>query len=149
MKVYVAAPYPAREYVQDVVGPALAAVGHESTSTWATGTREINVSTVGASPATEHDDLVRHVKGDLYDIARAQALISLTAEFCVENAEMGDHVQLHWLHTGGRHVELGYALGMNEHRRMKLIVVGEPENVFQRAFCTIVLDLASAIRALA
>lgn len=148
MKVYVAAPYPAREYVQNVVAAALEAAGHECTSTWANGSREINVTTIGASPATQHEDLVRHVEGDLYDIARSQAVLSLTAEFCVENAYMEDHVLTHWLHTGGRHVELGYALGLNEHRRMKLVVVGEPENVFQRAFTTITLDLDSAIRAL-
>lgn len=145
MKVYIAAPYPAREYVEKLFG-VLAEAGHECTSTWALGSREINLSTVGASPATEHDDLVRHVQGDLYDIARAQGLISLTAEFCKREANMGPDVKDEWLHTGGRHVELGYAL--HAAMRIKTIVVGEPENVFQRGLCTIVPDIASAIQAL-
>jgi hypothetical protein len=148
VKVYVAAPYAAREYVQALY-PVLAEAGHLCTSTWALGTREITVETVGASPATEHEDLVRHVNGDLYDIARAEGLISLTAEFCKDVGALAPGTDPAWLHTGGRHVELGYAVAMSQFHPMKLIVVGEPENVFQRGLATVVPDLDSAIRALA
>lgn len=147
MKVYVAAPYPAREYVEGVCYPLLAEAGHECTSTWALGSRDIHVGTVGASPATEHDDVVRHVQGDLYDVARSGALIGLTANYCLKVANMGDHIQEEWLHTGGRHVEMGYAL--HAAMRVRVIIVGEPENVFQRGLSTVVPDLDSAIRALA
>lgn len=142
MKVYIAAPYPAREYVLSLF-PALAESGHECTSTWATGTRDIKEDTVGPSLATEHEDLVRHVKGDLYDVARSGALIALTAGFVSREMGLGS-VPERWLHTGGRHVELGYALGMY----YPVIVVGEPENVFQRGLCTIVPDFTGAIQAL-
>lgn len=149
MKVYVAAPYPAREYVQEVWVPSLDVAGHFCTSTWANGSREINSSTVAHSPATEHADLVRHVTGDLYDIARADALISLTADFCITEARLPIRDPM-WWHSGGRHVELGYALGIQQMRKsFRIITVGQtPENVFQRGLTTVVPDLVSAIGAL-
>lgn len=146
MKVYIAAPYPAREFVQSLV-PEFAAAGHEVTSTWAQGTREINFSTVGPSPATEHADLVRHVEGDLYDIARAKALVSLTADFCIAEARL-PVINPMWYHTGGRQVELGYALAVQQQRSFRIFTVGEPENVFQRGLTTVVPDLPALFRQL-
>lgn len=146
MKVYIAAPYPAREYVESLF-PVFAAAGHEITSTWATGTREINVSTVGPSLATAHHDLVRHVEGDLYDIARAKALVSLTAEFCIKAASLSVEDPA-WYHTGGRHVELGYALAIQQHRSFRIFTVGEPENVFQRGLTSVVPDLPTLLQRL-
>jgi hypothetical protein len=123
--------------------------GHKCTSTWAYGTREIKEDTVGPSPATEHDDLVRHVTGDLYDIARAGALISLTANFLWEQDAFAEGTEDRWLHTGGRHVELGYALSRRQHDYLfKIITVGKPENVFQRGLSTVVPNLPRAIQAL-
>lgn len=149
MKVYVAAPYPAREYVRDVWIPVLEAHGHYCTSTWANGSREIHAGTVAHSPATGHEDLVRHVTGDLYDIARADALISLAADFCIAEARL-PIINPMWYHSGGRHVELGYALGVQQTRKsFRIITVAEvPENVFARGLTQVVPDLPGAIRAL-
>jgi hypothetical protein len=147
VKVYVAAPYAARDYIERVMYPVLAEAGHECTSTWALASRDIHAGTVGASLDTEHDDAVRHAEGDLYDVARSGALIGLTAKFCIDNANMGDNVDPLWLHTGGRHVEMGYAL--HAAMRVRTVIVGEPENIFQRTLAIVVPDLDSAIRALA
>lgn len=141
MLVYVAAPYPAREYVESLF-PVLAEAGHECTSNWALGSREIHAGTVGASTATEPEDALRHAVGDLFDVGRSRAFVILTAGFCIAEAGVEDR----WLHTGGRQVELGYALA---NRLQQTIVVGEPENIFQRTLCVVVPDMSSAISALA
>lgn len=123
-KFYVAAPYSARDLVvwaDDV----LRRYGHECTSTWATSTREIVPGTMGPTLDLSHDDVKRHALGDFDDIDRSDGVIMFASSYC---ACMGHENNLH---TGGRHVEVGYALAAKK----PVVIVGEPENVFSRALC--------------
>lgn len=136
-----AAPFAARQYVRNTGFVALEAAGHECTSTWAEASREIRPETLGPSPETEHEDVVRHVLGDLADIDRSNAVIQLTAQFCMGEAGCTTDQNLH---SGGRNVELGYALA----RDLTVVVVGADENVFQRGLCMTAATLAEAIELL-
>lgn len=139
MRVYVAAPYAARE---QVVAAALLLEerGHHCTSSWRDGSREIHSGTIGTAPDLTLGTVAGHALADLTDVASSHALIHLTAA----HVAAGQPIPTDWLHTGGRHVEVGYALALG----LPVIVVGEPENVFQRGLCRIVTTLEDAIRSL-
>lgn len=135
MKIYIAAPFAARDLVRDYA-ERMEKRGHECTSTWASTTREINDASLGASWITSEDAAREHAEGDLKDIDRSNAMMHLTAEHCLV---MG--VEDRRLHTGGRHTELGYALASD----IPVIVVGTSENIFQRSLCYWADDFEEAI----
>ena len=104
MKIYIAAPYPIREHAVSVMG-LLESYGHSVTSRWLKAPDELNDS---------------YAREDLADVEAADMLLALNPpEF--ENAG-----------TGGRHVELGFALYpiimLGQLKRVALI--GNPSNIF-------------------
>lgn len=98
LKVYIAAPYPWRENAVRLM-QAVESAGFDVTSTWL---RALDV---------END---AHARLDLADVARADVLVAVNPpEFEKSGA-------------GGRHVELGYALGLNK----RIVLVGNQSNIF-------------------
>jgi len=129
VKIYLAAPYAARERVA-IYAQILSEMGHQCTSEWAMGreTHDITEGTIGASPTVAVETVKAYAGGDFSDIDRADALIVLTGAYITS---VLPDIPAEWLHTGGRHVE-----------------VGEPENVFQRGLCLSAYDIHSALEAL-
>jgi len=103
MKLYLAARYTRRLEIAGYA-EALKALGHAITSRWLAGNDELPV------PA--------QVRMDLEDIDKADALMIFA-----------DQLRPYSHHSGGRHVEFGYALA----KEKRLILVGHPENIFQAA----------------
>ena len=137
MRIYIAAPYAARAQVADAA-TFLAEHGHECTSTWKDGSREIHDGTVGTSAVSTDEEVTKHAGGDLKDIKDSDLLVAFTSEYVTRTQDIPER----WLHTGGRHVEMGYALALE----LPIIVVGTPENVFQRAaFCLEAHDLQDVV----
>lgn len=144
MKVYIAAPYAARELAK-AYADELATIGIECTSTWVTETTTIDNQSTGAATGLADYQVKQHVTTDLRDIARADVLVHLTAEHVWRNTNTGC---VNWnaplFHSGGRHVELGYALARNKF----IVSVGDPENVFHRGRATNVPNWHGAVLAL-
>lgn len=109
MKVYIAAPY-------ELHGKACATAswlesqGIEVTSSW------LNPGTFG------NDDKTARL--DLDDVARADLLLALNPEAWRKSG------------TGGRHVELGYALALGK----QIVLVGVRTNVFHHLDCVRVIE---------
>lgn len=101
MKIYIAARYDRRIELLELKA-MLEDRGHTVTSTWLSG--------IGETWTREECATC-----DIYDIAIADVLISIA-----ENPNSGTY------NSGGRHVELGYALAVNK----RCIIVGHRENVF-------------------
>jgi hypothetical protein len=98
MDIYIAAPYPIRDRAVALM-QRLEAEGFGVTSTW----------------LREDDELAdKYAQLDLDDIGRSDALVLMNPD---EWKNAG---------TGGRHVEMGFALGLNRH----VVVVGERSNIF-------------------
>ena len=98
MKVYIAAPYPIRDRAVSVMH-VLELTGIEVTSRWLKAPDEMT------------DE---HARKDLEDVAEADVLLALNPDGWEEKG------------TGGRHVELGYALA----RGKPVLLVGERSNIF-------------------
>ncbi len=117
VRVYLAAPYAAREQVR-LIAAGLRRGGYEITSRWLDETHEITDGTTGAAAELTDQQVSQHAYDDLLDIDIADVLVAFTgASLSVANAG-----------SGGRHVETGYALA----KGLPIIVVGPPENVFHR-----------------
>lgn len=132
MKVYLAAPYAARDTVRSYAAE-LTRIGFTVTSSWLNETHEINAGTIGAATELDDDAVAQHAHQNLLDIDKAGLLVSITA--ATLSVDGG---------SGGRHVETGYAIAQG----LPVIVVGEPENVFHRlgrAACTVVPDWHEAV----
>lgn len=123
MKIYLAARFSLRHYLRDVVRPALERVGHQVVSHW------INEDDRG-NP--RHIDWPRT---NLTDIDGADAVVHFADDGTSGKPQ-----------KGGRHFELGYALG-----RMKLCVhVGHPEHLFHAyPQCRMVGDLGALVELMA
>jgi hypothetical protein len=119
MKVYLAAPYAARDRVRGYAKD-LRVAGFTCVSSWVDEDIEITPATTGAASGLDDATVSAHAQDDLEDIATCDALVLFTA------AAVGLTPTIH--HSGGRHVETGYALG----RGKRVVVVGPPENVFHR-----------------
>lgn len=130
MKLYLAAPYAARDYIREQVAPRLAAEGHEMTSEWLLATRAITPATLGTSAATSDADVMYHAGKDLEEVRAADVLVHFTASYLKSRLSWLNDAE-HNLHSGGRHVETGYALALGK----SVIVMGQPENIFQRGLC--------------
>lgn len=110
MKVYLAGRYEERNRIQSL-SQALVDAGAVITSTW----HQIDYVKEFSHRYTADSDFLNFCANkDLRDIRRADALI------CFGPSYPGGS------NSGGRHVELGYALGLGK----KIVFVGEPENVF-------------------
>lgn len=143
MKVYIAAPYAARELAK-TYAEELASIGIECTSTWVTETTTINNQSTGAAVGLTDEQVEQHVTTDIRDIARADVLVHLTARHVLHAAGMDGSEDSRALNSGGRHVELGYALARNKF----IVSVGDPENVFHRGRATNVPNWHGAVLAL-
>lgn len=123
MKIYLAARYSRR---LELCGyrEELAALGHEVTSRWLNGSHQLDnqgipISDDGERRFEEGDPSVDHLRAhfaaeDLVDVITAETLVAFTEEPRSGNSR------------GGRHVELGIALGTGK----RVIIVGPRENVF-------------------
>ena len=98
MNVYIAAPFSCRNEAISVMS-WLEQQGHGVTSRWLW---------------SDHGDEGRAAREDLEDVRAADVLLALNFEGWQEKGR------------GGRHVEFGYALGLD----LRLIIVGPRENVF-------------------
>lgn len=98
VKIYIAAPYPLRDEAIRVMR-MLEVGGLEVTSRW----------------LKAPDDLAdEHARKDLDDVAAADVLLALNPEGWANQG------------TGGRHVELGYAIALGK----PIVLVGERTNIF-------------------
>lgn len=106
-KVYLAGSYARRTELFERA-KELVQAGHTVTSRWLKGNDELSKQ--------------EQVDMDLEDLWNADTMISFTSPEGQFN-------------TGGRHVELGYALAMNDLNcdGRRLILVGWPENIFHHA----------------
>jgi hypothetical protein len=127
MRIYLAAPYSARDRLRDVVGQ-LAVRGHVVTSRWLWDDHEIQSGTEGAALDQSAAYITQHTLQDLQDIETADLLVLFTGSWIDSNwVELRDTR----LHSGGRHVETGYALATST----PVLYLGAPENVFHRGMC--------------
>ena len=143
MKLYLAAPYAARDWVREVAVPQFTKAGHTYTSEWLLATRAITPATLGTSPATSDADVMYHAGKDLEEVLAADVLVHFTADYLVARTRL-DPLRDN-LHSGGRHVETGYALAHHK----SVIVLGQPENIFQRGLCHHARHIFDAIGILA
>lgn len=98
MKVYIAAPYPMRATAIELM-TKLEALGVTVTSSWLRAEDEMND---------------KYARLDLADVRRADALVAMNP------------AAWHNTGTGGRHVELGYALAL----KRPVVLLGDPSNIF-------------------
>lgn len=141
MKIYLAAPYAARDILkEDLV--FWRKHDHQVTCGWVKGTRPLGTASYGISEHSTQEEVEAHTQMDFEDIDAADALVLYTAQYLVDRAGL-DH-NAHNLHSGGRHVETGYALAKDK----PVIVVGPLENVFQRGMCMWSDDLEGALKCL-
>lgn len=98
MKIYIAAPYPIRDHAIDVMHD-LESQGHVITSRWLKAPDELT------------DE---HARKDLDDVREADMLLALNPPGWEDKG------------TGGRHVELGYAIALS----IPVMLVGARTNIF-------------------
>lgn len=132
MRIYIAGPYVARDYLRGVAA-VLTAQGHTITSRWLHEEHELTPGVLAAAEALTDEQVRQHVLDDMADVEAATALVIFTADAI--RAAL-PRVNPDRLTSGGRHVEMGYALAW----RKPVYVVGQPENVFQR--CAVVYETA-------
>lgn len=141
MKIYLAAPYAARDLLKDDLD-FWADHGYEVTCGWVKGTRPLGVASFGISAVSTDEETTAHANMDLEDVDRADALVLYTAQYIA--AVGGLDPVAHNLNSGGRHVEVGYALAKDK----PVVVIGPLENIFQRGLCLWAHDLDGAVEAL-
>lgn len=139
MKLYLAGPYAGRDIVRDLV-PVFVQAGHVVVSKWLHGTRLIGPGTLGTSPASTNEECMEHAGMDFQDIDLADVLLHFTGSF-IQGMDPTLGQVTHLLGSGGRHVETGYALAHHK----SVIVLGAPENIFQRGLCHTAPTLADAL----
>lgn len=136
-RVYIAAPFAARDALRDHAAQ-LTRIGMSCTSDWLQDQTAI-ASGVGSAPDLPDDDIAKAARKDLENVAAADCIVQFTG-LAIEALHIPGAVGP-MLHTGGRHIELGYALA----RGRKAIVIGNPENIFQRSLCTVVPNWHEAV----
>lgn len=139
MKVYLAAPYAGRDVIKGLA-PLFTGNGHVITSGWLQASRAIAPEHLGTAPGHDDGEVMAHAGMDLREVDAAQVVVHFTANFLKKLAPHLDDVE-HQLHSGGRHVETGYGLALHK----SVIILGEPENIFQRGLCHLCPDLADAL----
>lgn len=123
--VYLAAAYSSRDALRESYLPALAAAGIDCTSTWLTETHQMTEGSLGAATAMTDQYAFDHVMMDLEDVKRSDVLVVITNGWLA-----GEGIPA--VSGGGRHVEMGTAMALS----IPIIVLGEPENIFQRICAT-------------
>lgn len=141
MKIYLAAPYAARDILKDHLS-FWQDHGYEVTCGWVKGTRPLGAASYGISEVSTQEEVEAHALMDLEDVDRADAVVLYTAQYIA--AAAGLDPVAHNLTSGGRHVEVGYALAKDK----PVVVIGPLENIFQRGLCLWADDLDSAVDAL-
>ena len=142
MKVYLAAPYAGRDVLKGELD-TWAELGVEVTCGWVQGTRPLGASTYGISAESTLAEVEAHATMDLADVDRADALVLYTANYLQQlDPSLGDVT--HQLHTGGRHIETGYAIAKDK----PVVVLGNDENIFHRGLCMTAHSPAEAYSAL-
>lgn len=111
MRIYLAGRYSRREELCQYRA-RLEDLGHRITSRWLNGNHQIDDR--GLSVEGAQNERVRFAEEDRTDVYAADMLIAFTEVARSSNSR------------GGRHVELGMALG----RGKKVVIVGPRENVF-------------------
>lgn len=104
--IYIAGRFDRKEELRGYAD-TLTSLGYYVTSTWLYGKHE-------SDGECTTDELAAFAEEDLLDIMNADVLLAFT-----ETPEIG-------YQTGGRHVELGFALGQG----IDVAIIGPPENVF-------------------
>lgn len=127
-RVYLAAPYASRDLCR-VYAAELLDKGHVVTSQWIRADHEIREGVVDAAPDHSDAHLTLQTHADFADIESADIVILFTAAWCMINWELHRHQTI----SGGRHVEVGYALAKGK----MVIVLGQPENIFHRGACVL------------
>jgi hypothetical protein len=140
-KVYLAAPYAARDGLRPFADE-LAVIGMECTSGWLLSDSDI-VAGSGAASEQPIEQIRSEAWADLRAVGASDCIVQFTA-LAIESLRIPG-ASGPGLHSGGRQVELGYALSQSHKRR---IVIGHPENIFQRALCEVVQDWHGAVLAL-
>ena len=110
MRIYLASRWSRRDELKGYA-LQLADAGHEIVSRWLYEHRELTI----CAPLEEGR---AYARADMFDLHRAECVVSFTEE---PGKAPGRN-------RGGRHVELGIALGRRPH--MQIVVVGHRENVF-------------------
>lgn len=108
MTIYIAAPFDLHTVATHVM-QWLESQGHTVTSSWLRGHEGL-------------DDA--HARLDLADVARADTLLLINPEGWERSG------------TGGRHVELGYALRMGK----QIVVLGVRSNIFHYLDCVRIIE---------
>lgn len=80
MRVYLAAPYAARDSVRQFVDD-LRAIGIDCTSSWLDESHEINDGTTGAAGDLTDDQVSEHAETDLQDVALCDVLVLFTTAY--------------------------------------------------------------------
>lgn len=142
MKIYLAAPYAGRDILKEHLD-FWADHGHEVTCGWVNGTRPLDSKSFGVSEISTDEEVENHARMDLEDIDRADAVVHYTAEY-LQSLDSSLGSVTHNLHSGGRHVETGYAIAKDK----PVIILGPRENVFQRGLCLWADDLDMALQCL-
>jgi hypothetical protein len=122
MKVYLAAPYTARDLLRSRFVPDLEEDDHECTSSWLKETHTIASQTVGPALGQSVDYALKHVMQDIHDVTCSHVLVLFTESYCRQYKVPPPY------NTGGRHVETGIAMA----NHIPVVVLGEPENIFHR-----------------
>ena len=130
-RVYLAGPYRCRDLIQELRTQLEAGGAYVSTASWLDEDCEITPAVTGAAPGLSDEQVQQFSLADLADVDRAQYVIHVTPAV-LDGGDPG---------SGGRHVEVGYALG----RGIPVVTVGEPENIFARTATTCVPDFGAAV----
>jgi len=144
MKIYLAAPYAGRDILKEHLDFWTDhGHGHEVTCGWVQGTRPLGTESYGISAVSTDEEVEAHARMDLEDIDRADAVVHYTAQY-LQSLDTSLGSVTHNLHSGGRHVETGYAIAKNK----PVVILGPRENIFQRGLCLWADDLDGALKAL-
>jgi len=126
MKVYIAAPYAARNLLRPFARMVVEA-GHEVTSSWLQAQHHIQPGVLDAAPEQTDEYTQQHVSQDFADIDDADVVMLMTSSWTRDTLGLTAAQTV----SGGRHIETGYALAKSKF----VIVVGDPENIFHRGAC--------------
>lgn len=138
LRVYIAAPYLVRDELR-AHADELELIGMKVTSRWLDEQIKIGRDTIGAATGVDDGSVTTHCWHDQADIDEADVLVMFTGDAVIDL--LADGTAYETLHSGGRHVETGYALAKGK----TVIVIGEPENVFHRGVCVVVSDWHRAV----
>lgn len=124
MRIYLAAPYFARDYLRGYI-PELEFSGHIVTSSWLQASHAIQENTLGTAPGMDDSYARDHAAQDIEEVLESDALILFTWDTALAHCPPD---QVTGPNSGGRHVETGVALATS----IPVIVFGQPENIFHR-----------------